>query len=52
MMDVKGSPDLFIIKQNGDWFFSEVKAFHDKFTKNQNLWLKKFNNFLKNQDNK
>ncbi len=46
MMDEKGSPDLFVIK-NKDWFFSEVKSFHDKFTKNQNLWLKKFNNFLK-----
>lgn len=53
MMDIKGSPDLFVIKQNGDWFFSEVKAFHNKFTKNQNLWLKKFNNFLKrNKDSK
>ena len=51
MMDEKGSPDLFIIKNNGDWFFSEVKAFHNKFTENQNQWLKKFNELLKNNKN-
>ena len=51
MMDNKGSPDLFVLKQNGDWFVCEVKSFHDKLTKNQNLWLKKFNNFL-NKDKK
>ena len=53
MMDEKGAPDLFLIK-NDNWFFSEVKAFHNKLTENQNKWLKKFNDFLKknNMDDK
>lgn len=46
-LDVKGAPDLFVMKDRKDWFMSEVKSFHNKLTANQNQWLKWFDSFLR-----